>query len=108
MMRTISEPDWKLFSQLRPLALDRYCQRVLSDIEGLAHDGARTAHERYLAIYEVVQERNSELAGAFDGARRSRAIDQLAQMQALNLLTEDEMARFSPDTRDVVRYLTGR
>lgn len=30
MEREIRESDWKLFRQLRPLALDRFCQRVLA------------------------------------------------------------------------------
>ena len=108
MVRTISESDWKLFRQLRPIALERFCQRALSDIDGLAHDGAKTGHERYLAIYALMQQRDSELAGIFNDLRRSTALEQLAHLQALNLLTEDEMAHFSPDTLEVIRFLTGR
>jgi hypothetical protein len=107
-MRTISEPDWKLFRRIHAAALERFCQRVLSDIEGLAKDGAKTSHERYLAIYGLVQQRDSELADIFADPRRSTAIEQLAHMRALNLPTDDEMARFSPDTREIVRFLTGR
>ena len=29
MSREISEADWKLFRQLHPLALERFCERVL-------------------------------------------------------------------------------
>lgn len=107
-MRTISEPDWKFFRQLRPLALERFCQRVLSDIEGLTQDGAKTSHERYLAIYGLVQQRDRELADTFNDPRRSTAFAQLARMQDLNLLTVEEMARFSPDTREIVRFFAGR
>lgn len=108
MVRTISEPDWKLFRQLRPLALERFCQRVLSDIEGLAQECAKTSHERYLAIYDLMQQRDRELADTFNNQRRTMAFEQLARMWALNLLTDDEMAHFSPDTREVVRFFAGR
>ncbi len=41
MVHTISEPDWKLYRQLHPIALERFCQRVLSDLERLAKMVAR-------------------------------------------------------------------
>jgi hypothetical protein len=108
IVRTISESDWKLFRQLHPIALERFCQRVLSDIEGLAEDDAKTSHERYLAIYGLTQRRDSELAEIFNDQRRSTAVEQLAHMCALNLVADDEMARFSSETREVVRFLAGR
>lgn len=79
MVRTISEPDWKLFRQLRPLALERFCQRVLSAIEGLIQDSAKTSHERYLAIYDLVQQRDRELADTFNDPRRPMAFRVLAK-----------------------------
>ena len=33
MQRTITEPDWKVFRQLHPVALDRFCQRVLAEVD---------------------------------------------------------------------------
>jgi hypothetical protein len=107
-MRAISEPDWKLCRQLHPVALERFCRRVLSDIEGLAEDSAKTSHERYLAIYRLMQQRDRELAGIFDDQRRSTAIEKLARMHVLGLVTDDEMAHFSADSREVIRFLTGR
>ena len=44
MMREIGQPDWKLYRQLHPVALERFCQRVLSDIERPAKDSAKTSH----------------------------------------------------------------
>jgi hypothetical protein len=55
-----------------------------------------------------VQQRDRELAAIFNDPRRSTALEQLAHMWALDSLTDDEMARFSPDTREVIRFLTGR
>lgn len=106
--RAISEPDWKLLRQLYPMALERFCQRVLSDIEGLGKDDVKTSHERYLAIYDLMHRRDCELADTFNDQRRSTAIEQLAHMRALDLLTAEEMTRFGPDTREIIRFLTGR
>jgi hypothetical protein len=55
-----------------------------------------------------MQQGNCELADIFDDPRRSTAIEQLAHMWALKLVTDDEMARFSPDTCEAIRFLTGR
>jgi hypothetical protein len=107
-MRAISEPDWKLCRQLHPVALERFCRRVLSDIEGLAKDSSKTSHDRYLAIYGLMQQRDRELAGIFDDQRRSTAIEKLARMRTLNFVTDDEMASFSPETCEVIQFLVGR
>jgi len=52
MLRAISEPDWKVFRRLQPVALDRFCQRVLAEIDAIASDDSKTNHERYLDIFK--------------------------------------------------------
>jgi hypothetical protein len=108
MTRTISEPDWKVFRQLRPIALERFCQRVLDEIAGLAGDTTKTSHERYLAVFRLLERRDRELADAFNDMRRSTAYFLLGHIQSHDLLTEEEMARFSPETRAVVQLLSGK
>jgi hypothetical protein len=105
MMRQITESDWKLFRQLQPVALDRFCQRVLSEVGGLASAAGRSSYERYVAVSQVMARRDKELANAFDNPRRSTALGQLVWIQSHKLLTDEEFARFSPDTRDVVQFL---
>lgn len=105
MERSIRESDWKLFRELRSLALDRFCQRVLEEVTRTAADAAKSHHERYLAVFRLIHERDYELADAFNNPRRSWAITHLARIQWLELLTDDEFARFSPETRDEVRLL---
>ncbi len=105
MSPTISESDWKLFRQLHPIALERFCQRVLSEIDRLASDTIKTGHERYLAVFKLIERRDRELANAFNDLRRSTALQQLACIQSHELLTEEEMSRFNPETRDAVQFL---
>jgi hypothetical protein len=107
MAHTISEPDWKLFRKLREIALDRFCQRVLAEVESLTVDNTKTAHERYLAVFRLIERRDRELATLFDNPRRSAALQQLVSIQSHSLLTEDEMSRFSPETRAVVQAFFG-
>src|SRR5438874_2232402 len=105
MERGILESDWKLFRQLRTLALDRFCQRVLADVGRLVADNGQSSHERYLAVFELLQRRDEELAAAFNDPRRLTALVQLARIRAERLLTEEEFAGFSPETRAAVQVL---
>jgi hypothetical protein len=103
MERGILEADWKLFRQLQPLALDRFCQRVLAEVTRIAADSNTSNHDRYLAVFKLLQRRDEELADAFNARRRSTAVVQLARIQFQGLLTEAEFSRFSPETRASVQ-----
>jgi hypothetical protein len=99
----IKESDWKLFSkELRPVALERYCERVLSEMAAVASDQKRTYHQRYLAVYRLMEKRDRELADAFNDPRRSRALFQLAHIRRIGLLTDEEMGRFGEETRRII------
>ena len=105
MANNIPESDWKLFRKLHRIALERFCQRVLSELSRLAADDSKTSHERYLAIFKLIEQRDSEVAAAFNDVRRSTAVRQLAAIQLHELLSEEELAVFSPETRNTVQSL---
>jgi hypothetical protein len=107
MTRQISEADWKLFRQLHALALERFCERVLSEIGQLAVEKTKSAHERYLAVFKMLQRRDKEMAEAFDDLRRSTAWHQLAVIRSRGLMTDEELARFSAETRAAVQVWLG-
>ena len=107
MTRQISESDWKLFRQLHPIALERFCEGVLSEINRLASDTGKSAHERYLAVFKRIKRRDKELAEAFDDMRRSTAWRQLAVIRSRRVLTEEEFARFSPETHAMIQVFLG-
>ncbi|MFN3651990.1 MAG: peptide ABC transporter substrate-binding protein [Armatimonadota bacterium] len=105
MFRQIPEADWKVFRRLQPLAMDRFCRRVLEEVEGIAGDAGRSPHQRYLELYRLLQERDKELERGFDTPRRSTALLQLAHIYAAGLLTEEELAQFGDETRGFVECL---
>ena len=108
MFRDIRESDWKIFRQLKDIALDRFCTRVLSEVGQLIADPGKTHHERYGAVYGLIHRRDRELAATFDGMARSTALIQLARMCSDGLLTDEEMARFSPEARESIKLLVER
>ena len=107
MMREIKESDWKILRPLHSVALERFCQQILLEIERISSNRAKSFHQKYLDIYEVIRRRDKEIAQTFDDLRRSTAFIQLTAMKARGLLTEEEFLRFSPETQDVVHLLLG-
>lgn len=108
MLRDIKESDWKLLRQMAPIALERFCQRILGELDRLGSDSTKSYHQRYLAIFKILQRRDKELGQAFDDLRRSTALIQLATLYSHDLLTEEEFLRFSPETRGVIELLLSR
>lgn len=105
MSRAIKESDWKLFRQLHPIVLDRFCQRALSEIAHVVADDGKSSHQRYLDIYRLIKRRDKELAHAFNDLRRSTALTQIAIIQSQGLFAEEELSRFSPETRNMVESI---
>ena len=100
----IPESDWKIFSELRLLALHRFSRRVLDECQQICNRKALTAHERYGKLYGLLQRRDREMAWAFDDFRRSTASIQLGIIWRHDLLTDAEMSRFGPETRFSVGF----
>ena len=106
MLQPIKESDWKILRELARVALDRFCRRVLGEAGRLCDDAdPRGAHERYLALCRLIQDRDEELGGTFNDLRRSVALLQLARMRRGQLVTDEEFGRFSPETRHRVESL---
>ena len=94
----IPERDWKLFRQLQPVALERFCEKVLSEIHEISGPGP-SAHKRYLRVFKTIRDQDKDLAILFDNPRRSNAWFQLSLIHSHGLLTLEEMQRFSPETQ---------
>jgi len=94
----IKESDWNIFKELRPLALHRYCQRVMGDVDKIIHETEGDAHERYIEMYKIVRDGEKKLAHMFDGFSRSKVLDQLVMNYGNDLLNEEEIALLSDET----------
>jgi hypothetical protein len=72
----MTESDWKLFRNLRELALERFSRNILDEIAAASAVDAKSHHQRYLDVFRLVDERNEQMAAAFDNPRRSAGIHQ--------------------------------
>lgn len=103
MQRNFPESDWKILSRFRPLILDRLCRRILQEagkfVVGAKEGGS---HSAYLSLYKHIQNSDETVADCFNDWRRSQALTILINWRSENLLTDEEFADFSPDTRTIV------
>ena len=104
---TIAETDWKVLRRVHPLALERYCERVLAEIERVLHNSAQSTHQRYLDIFKIIEQRDREMASIFNDPKRSNALTMLARIRSDGLLTEDEFSGLSQETRSAIELLLG-
>ena len=102
----IKESDWKVFRSIHEIALNRFCERILTEVQQTAAaDGSKSPHEKYLQVFKLIEERDDEMARAFSDFRRSTASLQLGIIYSLGVLTEEELMRFSPETQALVKAL---
>jgi hypothetical protein len=91
----ISERDWKVLRDIEPLALD-----LLDEVTAIANEPDRGAHTGYGKIYDLIKDRDKDIADAFNDMSRSKAPWKLAIMERLGLINKDELDRFGKETHD--------
>jgi hypothetical protein len=94
-----TEADWQHLRQLTPVVLDRLCARILKQVARASGAPGKSNHERYLAVFRLIERRDQEIADAFNDMRRSRALDRILAMHRLGLFTAEECAGFSEEVR---------
>lgn len=97
-----TESDWKVMKRLQPVALERFCDRTLSEVTRLASEPGKSSYERYNTVFQTLRERDEELGKAFDDLRRNTLLPCLLNMRRLGLVTDEEFSRFSGDIRRTI------
>jgi pRiA4b ORF-3-like protein len=105
VLRNAPESDWKAFRELREVALQRFCERVLGEVASIAQDSSRSHHERYLTLFRHMEQCDEQLAYAFNDPARSRMIAQLAALRRLDLVAPHELGRFTQEARSTIESL---
>ena len=80
---------------------------MLEEIARLSSNPDESFHKRYLAVFKLLERRDRELADTFDDLRRWTALRQRALIQSQELLSAEELGRFSGETRGAVQILLG-
>jgi len=105
MSSDIPESDWRRFKEVHAKLLERYCSGILDEIAVASQGAGGSAHERYLKVYQLLRERDEQIANAFNDFRRSTAVMQLGIMRRMKLLADEELSLFSEQTRTRVETI---
>ena len=81
MPSEIKESDWKLFRRFHEIALERFSKQVIEEINDATSNCTQDYHNRYLEIFNLIMDRNEQMARAFDDERRSNAFHPAGQHQ---------------------------
>jgi DNA-directed RNA polymerase specialized sigma24 family protein len=60
MATDIKESDWKVFRRLHKIALERFCQRVLKEVQAAAAEHTDGYHDTYLKVFTLVRDRDKQ------------------------------------------------
>lgn len=99
----LPESDWKIVRKLHDLALERFCQRVLADIERINSVTTQKARTRYLEIFKLIEAQDKEIEWIFNDLCRSNAMEHLCALRTRGLLAETEFALLSREIQDQVK-----
>jgi hypothetical protein len=101
----IKESDWKLLRRLRKVALERFCERALADVQSTMADSGAGYHDCYLKVFDLIRAHDKTISRIFDDPRRSTALISLADMKHEGLLNADELAQFSAEAREAIDHI---
>ena len=87
--------------------VERFCQRVIEEINQATSNCTGDYHQRYLEVFNLIMERNEQMTQAFDDMRRSTAIVLLTNIRERDLLTDEEFSQFSEETREAIEVILG-
>jgi hypothetical protein len=102
MSRSISERDWKVFRELRQVALERLCDKTLTEAKAEIERPGKSSHEKYLTLYKLIEDRDDDVARGFNDFRRSTALMQIGIIHSMGLFTGEELRRFSSETIQII------
>ena len=102
MSRSIPERDWKVFRELRQVALERFCDKILTEAKAEIERPGKSSHEKYLSLYKLIEDRDDDVARGFNDFRRSTALMQIGIIHSMGLFTVEELRRFSSETLQII------
>jgi len=89
------------------VALERPCDKILTQAKAEIDRAGMSSHERYLSLYKLIEQRDDDVARGFNDFRRSTALMQIGIIHSMGLFTGEELRRFSPETLQIIELYAG-
>ena len=93
----MKESDWKVFTELKDKAIEKYCTLALEESQEVISNNKEHVHNRYLYLYKLLQNSNKKMALLFDGHSRSKAWIQLIAIRNEGLADEELLSKLSDE-----------
>lgn len=93
----MKESDWKVFTEIKDKALEKYCTLALKESEKIISDNTVDVHDRYLDLYKLLRKQDKKMASIFDGHSRSKAWLQLISMRSEGLVDKELLSKLSDE-----------
>lgn len=100
MPRSVEEADWQVFKKIKELAIERFCERAIDEYREIINDTDDHAHNRFLLLGRIVQNRDEQMGLLFDGHSRSKMTLQLYGMRMEGLVDDELLAQLSEDLQN--------
>lgn len=85
--------------------LDLAYRRILDKAKQIIADGDKDAHTRYCDLFRMLRSEDRSIARKFNDLKRSNTLMQVSLWKADDLLTDDQLQRFSKETQERIRRL---
>lgn len=99
------ESDWRTFREMVPELRERFLRAKNRELASILDDGGLSPTERFWSVEEKTREIAKVLRACLDGHSRSKM--ELYMMAMLNngMMTEEDLAAFSPELRERILLL---
>lgn len=104
-MRDIPESDWKKVRAMKDDLLGVFCDRILDKAGAIIADRSDGAHATYIALWRLLEKEDHAVVNMFDDVKRSTAIFKLVAWKRHGLISDTELAKFTPETQESVRAM---
>jgi len=104
-MNSIAEKDWKLLRSMKEEKLNHACGEILQQISKEIEFEGNERHNSYLKVWKILNSEDRKICEMFDDLKRSNAILKLVSWKQNGLLTEQEISKFSEQTRSVIEAM---
>jgi len=96
----MKESDWKLFKEIKEIAIERFCTMALDEFRDVMDDESEHIHNRYLLNFKLVQNKDRQMSLLFGGHSRSKAALQLLAIRGEGLADENLVSKLSEEFRE--------
>ena len=102
MNQDFSERDWKYLNKIKPDMLNALCLRIRKRVESIINAPDKPEHEKYLELYQCVQDSDELVALCFNDWRRSTIEMKLRLLLRHDLLEREHIQNLSDETQALV------